>query len=198
MKGAMWYQDGIKIALRPQPTSRPGATMRQALTCAALVLVVLLHSASGAPAATPAEADTGYADAFASPARFWALRLRPGQDLRVELGRFARAKRLRAGFVASCAGSCTRTSVRHANQPGASVREGHFEIVSLTGTLAMDGMHVHAGFADSTGATFGGHLMDGSLVYTTAEIVIGELDRATFAREVDSTYGYRELSVRRR
>ena len=78
------------------------------------------------------------------------------------------------------------------------MREGHFEIVSLTGTLAADGMHVHASFADSTGATFGGHLLDGSIVYTTAEIVIGEQPRATFTREVDPTYGWHELAVKRR
>ena len=161
-------------------------------------LAALLLAVAACVPAHAAPADTTYAAAFPSGATFWALRLKPGQDLRVELARFAKAKRLRAAFVASCAGSCTRTSVRYANQPGASVREGHFEIVSLTGTLAADGMHVHASFADSTGATFGGHLMDGSLVYTTAEIVIGELERAAFAREVDSTYGYRELVVRKR
>ena len=164
------------------------------------VVTSLLVLALSAPLARAAEApaDTTWATSFDSQARFWALRLRPGQDLRVELGRFARAKKLRAAFVASCAGSCTRTSIRYANQPGASVREGHFEIVSLTGTLAADGMHVHASFADSTGATFGGHLMDGSIVYTTAEIVIGEISGAAFTRETDSTYGWRELAVRRR
>jgi hypothetical protein len=164
---------------------------------ALLTASLMLFSAPFARAAA-ASPDTTWSASFDSPGRFWALRLRPGQDLRVELGRFARAKKLRAAFVASCAGSCTRTVIRYANQDGASVREGHFEIVSLTGTLAADGMHLHASFADSTGATFGGHLMDGSLVYTTAEIVIGELPRAAFARETDPTYGWRELAVRRR
>ena len=166
------------------------------IAAVAAFLLLALH----APLARAADApsDTTWSASFDSPARFWALRLKPGQDLRVELGRFARAKKLRAAFVASCAGSCTRTAIRYANQPGASVREGHFEIVSLTGTLAADGMHVHASFADSTGATFGGHLMDGSIVYTTAEIVIGEITRAAFARETDPTYGWKELAVRRR
>ncbi len=167
------------------------------LAAAALALAFTLAPVAARAAGAPS-ADTTYASAFPSSARFWTLRLRPGQDLRVELARFARAKHLRAAWIASCAGSCTRTSVRYANQEGASVREGHFEIVSLTGTLAADGMHVHAAFADSTGATFGGHLMDGSIVYTTAEIVIGELDRAEFTREVDPTYGWRELVVKRR
>ncbi|MFN8587171.1 MAG: PPC domain-containing DNA-binding protein [Candidatus Eisenbacteria bacterium] len=163
----------------------------------AFAACAILLAAATATAA-PARDTLTDATTFSSNARWYALRLRPGQDLRAELQRFAREKQLRAAFVASCAGSCTRTAVRYANQPAASVREGHFEIVSLTGTLAADGMHVHASFADSTGATFGGHLMDGSLVYTTAEIVIGELERAAFAREVDSTYGYRELVVRKR
>jgi predicted DNA-binding protein with PD1-like motif len=172
--------------------------MRHATPIALALAVTAAALALPVPARPAAAPDTTYAAAFASPASFWTLRLRPGQDLRVELGRFARAHKLRAAFVASCAGSCTRTSIRCANQPGASVREGHFEIVSLTGTLAADGMHVHASFADSTGATFGGHLMDGSIVYTTAEIVIGEQERAVFAREVDPTYGWYELAVKPR
>ena len=173
--------------------------MRPLAVFAVAFSVLLPFTACPPPArAAEARADTNWTASFDSPARFWALRLRPGQDLRVELGRFARAKKLRAAFVASCAGSCTRTAIRYANQPDASVREGHFEIVSLTGTLAADGMHVHASFADSTGATFGGHLMDGSIVYTTAEIVIGEITGVAFAREPDATYGWKELAVHRR
>lgn len=164
---------------------------------AASALAAALATSSPAHAA-PTAPDTTYAGAFPSGAHFYALRLHPGQDLRAELVRFARRRKLRAAFVASCAGSCTRTSLRYANQPAASAREGHFEIVSLTGTLADNGSHLHASFADSTGATFGGHLMDGSTVYTTAEIVIGDLDRAAFAREMDPTYGWRELAVKRR
>ena len=126
-------------------------------------------------------------------ARSYVLRLRPGDDLLAGLRTFAREQRLQAAYVASCAGSATRTSVRFANQPAASVREGHFEVVSLSGTLSADGAHVHVAFADSTGATFGGHLMDGTRIYTTAEIVLVELSDLRFAREVDSTYGYHEL-----
>lgn len=170
--------------------------MRSIARSAALLVALLATAGITPAAAAPDSLDVRAVSP--SRARFFALRLRPGQDLRAELQRFARQKSLRAGFVASCAGSCTRTSVRYANQPGASVREGHFEIVSLTGTLAADGMHLHASFSDSTGATFGGHLMDGSLVYTTAELVIGELEQSAFAREVDSTYGWHELVVRKR
>ncbi len=162
----------------------------------ALILATLALAAA-APHSHAAEPAGTVPWAGADRARWFALRLRPGQDLRQELQRFAKAHALRAGFVASCAGSLTRASLRWANQPQATVREGHFEIVSLSGTLAAESMHLHASVSDSTGATFGGHLMDGSLVYTTAEIVIGELQGVEFAREPDSTYGYRELAPRR-
>jgi uncharacterized protein len=171
------------------------------LALAVLVLLAPCPTLAAPPAASGAAPDSlalAFPSAGPSGARFWTLRLRPGQDPRAELQRFARARGLRAGFVASCAGSLTRAAIRYANQPAASVREGHFEIVSLTGTLARDGMHLHVACSDSTGATFGGHLMDGSRVYTTAEIVVGEQDRMVFAREPDSTYGYRELVPRRR
>lgn len=161
--------------------------------------LMLAITVLGARSANAAPVDTlVYRASADSPARFYALRLSPGQDLRQELLRFAREKHLQAAFIASCAGSCTRTSVRYANQPQASVRDGHFEIVSLSGTLTFGGMHVHASFSDSTGATFGGHLMDGSTIYTTAEIVIGELTRTRFARQTDPTFGYQELKVIRR
>jgi hypothetical protein len=163
-----------------------------------LIAATLLLAIAPLARAADSPADTTYAASFDSPARFWALRLRPGQDLRGELLRFAKAKGLRAAFITSCAGSCTRTSIRYANQEGAGVREGHFEIVSLTGTLTSAGMHVHASFSDSTGATFGGHLMDGCVVYTTAEIVVGEMPHAVFGREPDPTYGWKELAVKRR
>lgn len=161
-----------------------------------LACVFAAGTASAAPPPRPAAERTPWA--ASGSARWYALRLRPGQDLRVELTRFAREHRLRAAFVASAAGSLTRTSLRYANQSAASMREGHFEIVSLSGTLAAESSHLHASVSDSTGATFGGHLMDGSLVYTTVEVVIGELSGVVFAREPDSTYGYRELSPRPR
>ena len=44
--------------------------------------------------------------------------------------------------------------------------------------------------ADSTGRTIGGHLLDGCRVYTTAEIVLGELPQLEFRREADATFGY--------
>ena len=42
---------------------------------------------------------------------------------------------------------------------------------------------------------FGGHVLDGCRVYTTAEVVVAELTDLFFDRHTDATFGYRELVV---
>jgi len=43
--------------------------------------------------------------------------------------------------------------------------------------------------------TLGGHLQDGNIVRTTAELVIGELTDVSFSRLLDPETGYDELVV---
>ncbi|HEX8659719.1 MAG TPA: PPC domain-containing DNA-binding protein [Hymenobacter sp.] len=131
-----------------------------------------------------------------STLKTYALRLRPGEDLRQALTAFVQAHNLRAAAVVTCVGSLTVTTLRLANQEVPSVYKGHFEIVSLVGTLSTNGSHLHLAVADSTGRTIGGHLLDGCRVYTTAEIVLGELPALEFTRETDPAFGYQELVVR--
>jgi predicted DNA-binding protein with PD1-like motif len=69
------------------------------------------------------------------------------------------------------------------------------EIVSLTGTLGPDGLHVHISLAGADGACIGGHLVEGCIVNTTAELVIGELADVAFRRLADPATGYAELVV---
>ena len=126
----------------------------------------------------------------------YALRLRPGDDLRQQLIAFVQAQHIQAGTMLTCVGSLTVATLRLANQEGPTVYRGHFEIVSLVGTLSTAGSHLHLAVSDSTGRTFGGHLLDGCRVYTTAEIVLGELPALAFGRETDPTFGYQELVVR--
>ncbi|WP_240410406.1 PPC domain-containing DNA-binding protein [Hymenobacter oligotrophus] len=124
------------------------------------------------------------------------LRLRPGQDLRQQLMALVKAEGIKAGAMITCVGSLTQVTLRLANQEGPTEYRGHFEIVSLVGTLAESGSHLHLSVADSTGRTIGGHLLDGNLIYTTAEVVVGVLGEVEFRREEDLTFGYKELTVR--
>lgn len=131
-----------------------------------------------------------------SPLTAYALRLKPGDDLRQQLTAFVAAHHLAAGAVLTCVGSLTDVSLRLANQQAAMHYHGHFEIVSLVGTLsATGGGHLHLAVADGTGRTLGGHLLDGCRVYTTAEIVLGALPALRFVRQTDATFGYKELVI---
>ena len=126
-----------------------------------------------------------------------ALRLRPGDDLRLALQKFARERGLAAGCIATCVGSVRRAMLRYADQPEAVLVEGPLEIVSLVGTLSPDGAHLHVSVSDGAGRTVGGHLAPGTIVHTTAEIVVLELEDLRFAREADPATGYKELVIRK-
>jgi predicted DNA-binding protein with PD1-like motif len=128
----------------------------------------------------------------------YAIRLSPGQDIKKELTAFVREKNLHAAFIITCVGSLQQAVLRLANQPNALTRVEKFEIVSLTGTLSPDGAHLHIALSDSIGTTIGGHLLEGSLIYTTAEIVIGEAETLSFKRETDPATTYKELKVYKR
>lgn len=80
----------------------------------------------------------------------------------------------------------------------ATLIRGDLEILSLCGTISRDGAHLHIAVADSSGAVIGGHLCPGSLVRTTAELVIGLLPEWRFRRELDPATGYAELEISQR
>ncbi len=131
----------------------------------------------------------------ASNTTSYAFRLKPGQDLKQEIQKLVAEKQIKAGWISTCVGSLTNYNIRFANQPEGAQDSGHFEIVSLTGTVSVNGSHIHISISDSTGKTIGGHLMDGCKIYTTAEIVIGSSDSFTFKREKDGTTPWEELQV---
>lgn len=130
-----------------------------------------------------------------SSVRVRVLRLGPGQDLRAELERFRQSHDLRGAFVVSAVGSLRSAALRPAGRSETVVFEGPLEIVSGSGTLSPDSPHLHVALSDGTGRTVGGHLLEGSLVYTTAELVVGEAETLEFRRSLDSETGYAELEV---
>ncbi|WP_207102547.1 PPC domain-containing DNA-binding protein [Paracoccus shandongensis] len=131
-----------------------------------------------------------------SPGRFVAVRLEPGADLIAGLRAVQRRTGAAAMAVVTCVGSLTSVLIRHADKPEGTRYAGHFEITTLAGTIDPGGEHLHLTIADGEGRAFGGHLLPGSSVYTTAEIVLLLLDRLSFAREPCALSGYDELVVR--
>ncbi|QNI70903.1 PPC domain-containing DNA-binding protein [Cyanobium sp. NS01] len=123
------------------------------------------------------------------------LRLQPGADLRRALQTWMAEQDAQACCVISAVGSLSVARVRFAGASEATVIQGELEILSLSGTLSPDGAHLHIAVADSNGAVIGGHLCAGSLVRTTAELLLGLLPDWQFSRELDPATGYSELRI---
>ncbi|MER3464844.1 MAG: DUF296 domain-containing protein [Chitinophagaceae bacterium] len=127
-----------------------------------------------------------------------AFRLKPNADLRKEIEAFVKQNNIQAGWISCGVGSLTNYNIRFANQPNGTSDSGHFEIVSLIGTVSTNGSHIHISVSDSTGKTIGGHLLENNIVYTTGEVVIQETDEYLFTREKDGTTPWEELQVKKK
>lgn len=126
----------------------------------------------------------------------YTFRLKPGDDLFESVEKFVQEKKIEAGCVLSGVGSLTRAVLRLANRDFYSEYNGHFEIVSLTGTVSVHGSHLHISISDGDGKTIGGHLVAGCKIYTTAEIVLAVFSDVVYRRELlENDSGYEELVV---
>lgn len=130
--------------------------------------------------------------------KVFVFRLKPGEDLRNSIVTIVKEKNIEAGWINTCVGSLTDYTIRFANQQEGSRGSGHFEILSVTGTVSVNGCHLHISISDSAGKTIGGHLLEGCKIYTTAEIVIGVTTAYEFKREKDGTTEWEELQVNKR
>ncbi len=124
-----------------------------------------------------------------------AFRLTNGQDLKYELEKYAEENNIKAGVIASCVGCLSKANIRNAGATKCIEIKKDLEIVSMTGTFSLDGCHLHLSVSDENLNTYGGHLKDGCIVNTTAEIVILELEEYIFTREMDERTGYKELTI---
>lgn len=133
-----------------------------------------------------------------STARFYAMRLAPGEDVFSSISKLASEQKLQAAYIAGCVGSLENVALRFAGRSEINHMNGKFEIVSLIGTFDSKNGHLHLSVSDENGVVIGGHLTIGCTVRTTLELVIGELEHLTFSRELCEKSGYLELLVKDR
>ncbi len=127
--------------------------------------------------------------------KIYPLRLQPNQDLKQSLKNFANQENIKAGFILSAIGSLKQAKIRFANQSDSILLTDKFEILSLNGTIATSGIHLHIAISDKQGKTIGGHLDNECIIYTTAEIIIGTTEQFIFNRTIDEQTGYKELEI---
>ena len=123
------------------------------------------------------------------------FRLTKGMDLKKEIEEYAINNKA-SGAILSCVGSLSKLVIRLADGKSILEKEDSFEIVSITGTLSQDGVHIHISVSDNNGNTIGGHLKNGCIVNTTAEVCIQLFDDIVFKREYDKSTGYNELVIK--
>ena len=123
------------------------------------------------------------------------FRLTKGMDLKKEIEKYTMDNKI-SGIILCCVGSLDKLVIRLADGKTILEKEDNFEIVSTTGTLSPDGVHIHISVSDNKGNTIGGHLKDGCIVNTTAEVCLLTFENIKFNREFDKATGYDELVIK--
>jgi uncharacterized protein len=129
-----------------------------------------------------------------------AIRIVSGGDVKSTISDYVSTHHIEAGAVISCVGSTSQCVIRLADAKAGT--DGSFlevkapaEILSLSGTVAIKGSHLHIALGDDKGKVVGGHLVS-AIVNTTCEVLICDLSEdLEFDRQFDSNTGYKELMV---
>ena len=127
----------------------------------------------------------------------YIFRLTNGQDLKKSIVEYCKDNNIKAGIIGTCVGCCYEVNFRLAGGEKFFHNVKDYEIISMTGTISEDGVHIHVSFSDIDGNVIGGHLSEGCLINTTAEIVIIEIDNYKLTREFDEETGYKELVIKK-
>lgn len=124
------------------------------------------------------------------------FRLVYGNDLMKEIECYIQKHHIQAGCILSGVGCVYAVGIRKADGKTMYYETKDYEIVSLMGTVSNNGSHIHISLSDNDLHTIGGHLVEGSLINTTCEVVILEMDEYVFDREPDEHSGYDELTIK--
>jgi predicted DNA-binding protein with PD1-like motif len=123
------------------------------------------------------------------------VRLPQGEDLLAAVADAVRETGIRFG-VFSIIGAASAAAFGYYDQTKKEyqtiIRLGEFEIVTGSGNVSLKDnspfVHAHILFADENGSSFGGHLMQGTVIFA-AELCLQELEGAPLVRQHDGTTG---------
>lgn len=122
-----------------------------------------------------------------------AIRLTRGTDLKQAIQKLVTEHNITAGSIASCVGCFSQFRIRLAGATHELELTEPVEIVSIMGTLTPDHQHIHISVAKQSGEVIGGHLLEGCIVDTTAELILHQYHNLSFTREYDKHTGFSEL-----
>lgn len=126
----------------------------------------------------------------------YLLRLKPNQDIKLELLKYAQERNIKTASIVSAVGSVSSMKVRIADGKTIVGDDQNREVLSLSGTLINGKIHAHIVAISTRMDVIGGHLMEGCIVHTTMEITLLDLSEDVQAERIfDSETGYDELNV---
>jgi len=131
-----------------------------------------------------------------------AFRLGPGCDLMKSIEEIAKKENIQSGLILSGAGSLSQVTLRNVrlfpdefpvmdrNRIYTPKKEP-LELLSLSGNISRrDGeIHVHCHITISSGLdnsrAYGGHLIEGCLIFSYCEVIIAEITGLEMKRDID-------------
>lgn len=123
------------------------------------------------------------------------VRLKPGEDLLEAISSYCSKHVIEAAYIGTCVGSLSTVTFRKGYTKTQMTLRGTYEIVSAVGTLSKGGHHIHMSVSDSDFQVLGGHIDRNTVVLTTVELVLIELESFELMRTIDATTGYKTLVV---
>lgn len=123
------------------------------------------------------------------------VRLKPGEDFLESVAKYCSKHMIEAAYIGTCVGSLASVSFRKGYTKTQLTLRGTYEIVSAVGTLSKGGHHIHMSVSDADFQVLGGHVDRGTVVLTTVELVLIELESFELTRAIDATTGYKSLIV---
>ena len=108
------------------------------------------------------------------------LHLDAGSDVQRSLAELA-ASHGAKGFVLSVVGNLSQAAFQCPGQAVPTLVRGELEIITLQGTIAPTGVHLHLSLSDGNCEVWGGHLEPGTLVLKGADVLVGLLEESVAA-----------------
>ncbi|MGL6135095.1 MAG: PCC domain-containing protein [Prochlorococcaceae cyanobacterium] len=123
------------------------------------------------------------------------LHLDAGSDVHRSLAELAAAQQA-AGFVLSVVGNLSQAAFQCPGQSTPTLVRGELEIITLQGTIAPAGVHLHLSLSDGNCEVWGGHLEPGTLVLKGADVLVGLLEGAEPASQAPTPASQRRQEPR--
>ena len=123
----------------------------------------------------------------------YAVRLIENEDITNSIEKICKENNFNTAIVLSSVGSIKHLHIRLAKAKDFMDVEKDYEILSLNGTVSNGKSHLHICVSDDRGACLGGHLIKGTIVNTTCELVLGILDEYNSERTYDNNTSFDEI-----